>query len=731
MIRRVIASGGMGTVYEAIQEQPRRTVAVKLMKRGVVSADSLRRFEFESQLLARLKHPGIAEVYEAGTHDDGHGPVPFFAMEYVPNAAPITTYAGTKAMGIRDRIELFVQVCDAVHHGHQKGIIHRDLKPDNIIVSTEGRPKVIDFGVARATDSDLVYATLQTEYGQLVGTLQYMSPEQVSADPHDIDIRSDVYALGVVLYELMAGKLPYDLKDTAPLEAARRIRDERPPNLSTTSRLLAGDLATITHKALQKDRELRYQSAGELAADLRRFLNHEPITARPPTVMYQIKTFARRNKILVGSTAAVLVVLIAGAITSTVLYVRAESQRAEAERQARRSLAAIGFVTDLVKSTNDWDIGREIKIASLLDKYSEKVGEAFPNDPEIEAAVRTALSESYVYLNDFEKAGGSVKYMTAAREHLEKALDLRRSALGDRHPESLETVSSLAGLLADQGLYAEAVRLRREVLNARRERKGERDPETIAALSHLASALYRQGAVDEALALGRRARDLNAEVLGSSDSSTRGCQLDLAQYARAKGEFAEAERACRSVIESQEPLLPAPPPEQSSATRQLAATFLAQGRFADAAKLYGDRSVPEQFEVSQWLQGRANPADGKPTIIFYFAEWCPYTHRAMPELVERYRRYAPRGLQLVGVAGGEPSNPGLERFVRDWDVKFPVAVRSRGFDRFYKLGGFPMVAIVVANYVVWQGNAMNMDDAMLDGIVAGSATEHAIPASAG
>jgi len=739
LIRRVIASGGMGTVYEAIQEQPRRTVAVKLMKRGVVSAESLRRFEFESQLLARLKHPGIAEVYEAGTHDDGSGPVPFFAMEYVANASPITVFARDKGLTIRERLDLFAHVCDAVHHGHQKGIIHRDLKPDNIIVSPEGRPKVIDFGVARAADSDLAFATLQTEYGQLVGTIQYMSPEQVSADPHDIDIRSDVYALGVVLYELLSGRLPYELKDTSPLEAARRIRDERPPNLSTTSRMLAGDLATITHKALAKDRERRYQSAGELAADLRRFLHHEPIAARPPTVMYQIKTFARRNKVLVGSAAALLAVLLAGAITSTTLYVRAEAQRAEAERQARRSLAAIGFVTDLVQSTNDWDIGREIRISSLLDRYSQKVGEAFPDDPEIEAAVRTALSESYVYLNDFEKAGGSETYMKAAREHLERALELRREALGERHPETLETVSSLADLLGDQGHQAERVRLCRAVLEARREQKGERDPGTIRAMTRLASALFDQGNLDEAMQLGRRARDLNAEILGSSHQSTRGCQLDLAQFARAKGEFTEAEQLCRGVIESRDPLLPAPPAEENDATQQLAATYIAQGKFPEAASLYGNRRVPERLDVEQWLQGSANPADGRPTIVLFLAQWCPYTHRAMPSILERYERYGPRGLQMVGVVGGvSPSGRGAKldypkvwQFLREWNVEFPIAIKGRDFNKFYKFNGYPSVAVVVSNYIVWQGNAFDLDDAMFEGLTGVPATASARPASTG
>ncbi|MCZ6835862.1 MAG: serine/threonine-protein kinase, partial [Planctomycetota bacterium] len=227
-IKRIIASGGMGTVYEAVQDQPRRHVALKVMKKGITSRSALRRFEFESQLLARLRHPNVAQVYEAGTHDDGQGGVPFFAMEYVPGAKPISNYVEEKKLGTRERLDLFAKVCDAVHHGHQKGIIHRDLKPGNILVDSTGEPKIIDFGVARSTDSDLAVTTLQTNVNEIIGTLQYMSPEQCEGDPTDLDTRSDVYALGIVLYEMLTGSLPYDLSQVTIYDAARIIREKDP-----------------------------------------------------------------------------------------------------------------------------------------------------------------------------------------------------------------------------------------------------------------------------------------------------------------------------------------------------------------------------------------------------------------------------------------------------------------------------------------------------------------------
>lgn len=337
-ILRLIGEGGMGAVFQAQQRNPSRLVALKVVKFNL-DGDQLRRFEIEADALGRLHHPGIAQIYAAGTAETGGGPLPYFAMEYIQGTT-LSQYARAQGLNLRLRLELFMKVCDAVHHAHQRGIIHRDLKPGNIMVDEGGQPKILDFGLAKMTNSDME-ATRQTDVGQIMGTLPYMSPEQVMADPLELDIRTDIYSLGIILYELLADRLPYATEKKLH-DAVRTILEEEPAPLSSVNRVYRGDIETIVGKALEKDKARRYASAATLGGDVSRYLRHEPIVARPPSTAYQMRKLVLRHRALFLSGALIFLVLVVGIVISTDQALRArraERLAREQQGQAERSAA--------------------------------------------------------------------------------------------------------------------------------------------------------------------------------------------------------------------------------------------------------------------------------------------------------------------------------------------------------------------------------------------------------
>ena len=345
-ILRCLGQGGMGVVYEAEREFPRRRVALKLIRSGAGGAASLKRFQREAGILARLQHPGIAQLFDFGTFESAVGPQPYFALELV-EGADLRTHCAQAGLDVRERLRLIALVCDAVQHAHERGILHRDLKPDNVMVDAEGRPKVLDFGVARLLDEDASLAASLTQTGQIVGTLSYMAPEQLSLDPRGLTPLVDVYALGAIAFELLSGRPPHSLAGLTPAHGMRVVAESDVTRLDTVTSEVPRDVVTIIGKALERDPARRYGSAAAVAADLRRYLAHEPISARPPSRTYRLTRFVRRHRGLSVGAASTFLVLLAGVIISTYFGLRAARELRESQRQSyRAALAAAGATID-------------------------------------------------------------------------------------------------------------------------------------------------------------------------------------------------------------------------------------------------------------------------------------------------------------------------------------------------------------------------------------------------
>jgi tetratricopeptide (TPR) repeat protein len=449
---------------------------------------------------------------------------PFFAMEYV-RGARLDHYLQNRSLDTRQRLQLLARVCDAVHHAHLQGVIHRDLKPGNIlieqgdsneggVVDPVGRPRVLDFGVARVTESDVRRGTLQTEVGQILGTLPFMSPEQVVGDPAQVDARSDVYALGVIGHWLLAGRLPHDLERVSLAEAARIIQHEEPARPSSIDRSLRGDVETILLKAVDKDRELRYQSASELAADIRRHLADEPITARPPSAMDQLRKFARRNRTLVGAAGALLAVIVAAGLVAAGLALRA----ARAERLARDRLAEVAqekdhleavsaFLQEMVASADPSTEGggRNVTVREVLDRAIERLDEGqLGGQPRTEARLRRTLGNAYSTLGAYEKA----------RPQLARALEIQTGLTGDSARPAIEIVDDLATTAYRMGDFEAARDLLGRELDLARIHLGPRDRQVVVALTNLTAPLTALGKHSAAESLATLGLELAHRVEG-------------------------------------------------------------------------------------------------------------------------------------------------------------------------------------------------------------------------
>ncbi len=596
-IVRLLGEGGMGAVYEAEQDQPRRRVALKVIKAAWASPEMLRRFEQESRALGRLQHPGIAQIYEAGSADAGFGVQPFFAMELI-HGKPLVEYANEHKLNTRQRLELMIQVCDAVHHAHQRGIIHRDLKPGNILVDETGQPRILDFGLARATDSD-AQATRQTDMGQLLGTLAYMSPEQVLADPYALDTRSDVYALGVILYELLAGKMPYTLSRHLH-EAVRTIQVTDPAPLSTVSRVYRGDIETIVAKALEKDKERRYASAAGLAGDIRRYLNDEPIVARPASTSYQLQKFARRNKALVVGIAAVFAVLVLGIVASTWEAVQARRAGKRAQEQSAIAQAVNDFLqNDILGQASAYNQSGpgtkpdpDLKVRTALDRAAERITGKFGKQPEVEATIRDTMGQTYQGLGLYPEA----------RKQMERALDLERRVLGAENPKTLRTMSRLASVYYSEGKYAQAEALLSQALEIERRVLGPEHPDTLRSISGLASVYYSEGKYAQAETLLSQALEIERRVLGPEHPDTLRSMSRLAGVYYSQGKYVQAEALYSKTLEIERRVLGPEHPNTLACMINLANVNFSQSKYAQAEALYD-----QALEIERRVLGPEHP----------------------------------------------------------------------------------------------------------------------------
>lgn len=658
---REVGSGGMGTVYEAEQEQPlRRRVALKLIKLGMDTREVVMRFEAERQALALMNHAHIAQVFDAGASDDGR---PYFVMEFV-DGVPLTDWCDAQGLPLAARLALFVQVCEGVQHAHHKGVIHRDIKPANVLVSLQDGvavPKIIDFGVAKAIHAAAAADSARTQLGMLIGTPAYMSPEQFDPDGSDADTRTDVYALGVLLHELLAGVLPFDPsglrgRSLAAMQRALREAPLQRPSLRVAAmprqqaetiarcrgssaaelpRLLRGELDWILLQALARERSERYASPGDLAADVRAYLQQRPIRAHPPSLGYRLRKLLLRHRWAAAAASLALLGLVAVAIAMTSQALRLRRALTLAEEHSRRAQQATDFLVTLFEQAEPQAAkGRALTVREVLDAGAAKVDQELAAQPAVAADLHFTLGVAYRALGD---------YAQGAR-HVEAAWQLRRRRLGDEHALTLDALSALAQLrwdagdhaaaeqlarqaLAGQdrvlppdheqrlytlntlalsikraGRYDEAEPLYRELLEARRRTLGAEHRSTLIAMNNLARLLEETGRIEAAARLLQEVADTSLRVYGDDDPDTLIAFDTLGVIQRKLGHHDEAERLHRLALAGSRRVLGERHFDTLAVRRHLATLLLEQNRLAEAEQEFRETlaGLNEQFGESSF-----------------------------------------------------------------------------------------------------------------------------------
>lgn len=617
-------------------------------------------------------------------------------MELVPGE-PLTNYANKNNLGTRQCLELVSKLCDAIQHAHTKGVVHRDLKPGNILVTEDGQPKILDFGVARATDSDIQSTTLQTDIGQLIGTIPYMSPEQAGGSRDEIDTRSDVYSLGVLLYELLTDRLPYELKEKMIHEAVRVIREEEPTRLSSINPHLRGDIETMVAKALEKDKDRRYQTAGELAADIRRYLNDEPLVARQASAIYQFRKFTKRNKALVGGVAAAFVILLFGITRTTWGMVRAiaaeeneKIQRQMAQDEVERATTEAAkyeqianFTTEILSSVNP-EVAKSADttlLRKILDGAAQRAAANVSDFPDVNATIKDTIGKTY----------GRIAEYVLAEPLLEDALHLRTTQLGPEHKDTITSMNNLAMLYLKMGRYDDAMELfaqaaptserilgadhhttlhlksnlgvicvmRRmydeaepifeEILEARTRLHGDGHPETLSSMNNLAQLYERQGRVDQVEALYLRTLAARRDLLGSEHPLTLTSLSNLAMFNARQGRYDEAVTRLVEVMDSSKRVLGEEHPDTLRTMNNLGWVYMKQGQMADAVILWtlvlnGRRRV--LGDEHRRTLSSMNSLGRLYLMLDRFSE----AEEVLGELVHHYRQGVPMTDDLAGSA---------------------------------------------------------------------------------
>ncbi|MGA7927920.1 MAG: serine/threonine-protein kinase, partial [Candidatus Sulfotelmatobacter sp.] len=593
---RKLGQGGMGEVWLAQQSTPvKRQVALKIIKTARYDKSAFIRFDLERQALAMMDHPAIAKVFDAGSTAEGQ---PYFAMEYVPGL-PITEYCDEKHLSPSERVLIFTKVCEGVQHAHQKAIIHRDLKPSNIlVVEVDGKPvpRIIDFGLAKAISQQPQGGTLVTRAGGLVGTPGYMSPEQMNPMVADVDTRSDVYSLGVVLYELLTGVLALDAKqwESKPFhEVLRQVHEEEPTSPSTRlnndpaaaaiaekrstdprqlANMLRGDLDWITLKALERDRARRYGTPAELAADLGRYLRNEPVIARPASLVYRTKKYVQRHRFGVAAATAAALLLIAFGVMQAIELRRITRERDRADRVTK-------FMTGMFKVSNPSEArGNAVTAREILDKSSKDIDTGLRKDPELQAQLMKTMAQTYAGLGLYGRA----------QDLTEHALGIQRLLFGERNRETLASESYLAQLLRAQEHLPEAEKLLQNTIETQRQVLGPNDPDTLGSMDRLGYVYANEARPGDAENLFRQTLNAERKVLGPDDPQTLSTSNELAEVLTPQGRYAEADQIYGELVAAQKRTLGPDHPATLLSMSHAAENLEEEGRFPEAEKLYSD-----------------------------------------------------------------------------------------------------------------------------------------------